>query len=65
MIFRWILVMLVALIVMNQINPWLKTLGIGRMPGDLHFILFGREWTIPLGSSVILSLVCAIVAKFL
>ena len=65
MIFRWILVMLVALIVMNQINPWLKKLGIGRMPGDLHFILFEREWNIPLGSSVILSLVCAIVAKFL
>ena len=32
-------------------------MGLGRLPGDFRFRLFGREWFIPRASTVLLSLV--------
>jgi hypothetical protein len=62
---RWILVFLLVLLVVDALGPWLKHLGVGRLPGDLHFRFLGREWHLPLASSVLLSLVCALVVKFI
>ena len=38
-------------------------LGIGRLPGDFNFRLFGREWSIPLMSTIVLSLAAALIAR--
>lgn len=62
---RWLLAVFVALVALNGIAPFLRKLGIGRLPGDLEFRLFGRDWSIPLASTVVLSLVVGLLVKWL
>jgi hypothetical protein len=62
---RWVLVVLLALILIDGLSPWLRRLGVGKLPGDLAFTFMGREWRLPLTSTLILSGVCALIAKFL
>ena len=62
---RWLLVTFLALMIFSGLQPWLRKLGFGRLPGDLHFRAFGREWWVPLGSTVMLSLIAAALAKWL
>ncbi len=62
---RWFLVTLLALVIFSGLQPWLQKLGFGRLPGDLHFRLFGRDWQIPITSTLILSMLAAGVAKWL
>ncbi|MGB6056519.1 MAG: DUF2905 domain-containing protein [Burkholderiaceae bacterium] len=52
---RWLLVVFIALAVLSAALPWLEKLGIGRLPGDLRFRLFGRDWSLPFASTVLLS----------
>jgi hypothetical protein len=60
--YRWLLVVFLALLLINSLTPWLQKLGFGRLPGDIRFRLFGREIFIPLTSTIILSIVCALIA---
>lgn len=62
--FRWLIVIFLALIFISWLSPLLQKLGVGRLPGDFRFRLFGREWFIPLASTVVLSAVAALIAKF-
>ncbi|MEQ1683109.1 MAG: DUF2905 domain-containing protein [Burkholderiaceae bacterium] len=62
---RWLLVVFIALLIFSGLRPWLEKIGLGKLPGDFRFRLFGREWFIPLTSSVVLSLLAMLVAKFL
>ncbi|TSE20160.1 hypothetical protein Talka_01055 [Tepidimonas alkaliphilus] len=62
---RWLLVTLLALVLINGLWPWLKRLGLGRLPGDFEFRLFGREWFIPLASTLLLSLLAAAIARWI
>jgi hypothetical protein len=39
----------------------LQKLGLGRLPGDLRFRAFGREWFLPFASTVLLSFVAGLV----
>ncbi|MDD2547129.1 MAG: DUF2905 domain-containing protein [Burkholderiaceae bacterium] len=61
---RWWIVVLLALLLINGLNPWLRRLGLGRLPGDFQFRCFGREWSFPLASTLLLSFVASLVAKF-
>ena len=61
---RWLLVLLLALIVISWLSPWLARTGLGRLTGDLRFKLFGREFFLPVATTVLLSLVAGLVAKF-
>lgn len=63
--FRWIIVIFLALILISGFTPLLQKLGFGRLPGDFRFRLFGREWFIPLTTTIVLSLVAGVVSKFL
>ena len=60
---RWLIVIFLALVLISGISPWLQKLGFGRLPGDFRFRLFGREWFIPLTSTLLLSLVAGFVAR--
>ena len=60
---RWILVIFLALVLISWFSPFLQKMGFGKLPGDLRFRLFGREWFIPLTTTVILSLVAGLIAK--
>ena len=54
---RWLIVVFLALLLFSGLRPWLEKMGLGKLPGDLRFRLFGREFFVPLASSVLLSLV--------
>jgi len=54
---RWFLVILLALLVFNGLQPWLQRIGLGRLPGDFRFRFAGREWFVPLTSTIVLSLI--------
>jgi len=62
---RWLIVVLLALIVLDGLTPWLQKLGFGRLPGDLRFRLFGKEFFLPLTTTIILSLLAAGIARVL
>lgn len=62
---RWLIVVFLALVLISGLTPLLRRLGIGRLPGDLHFRLFGREWFIPLTSTLLLSALASLIARWL
>ena len=62
---RWMIVIFLMLVFISALTPWLNKLGVGKLPGDLRFKLFGRERYIPLTSTVLLSLIATLVAKLL
>ncbi len=54
---RWLIVFLLAFLVFNGLHAWLRRIGLGRLPGDLHFRLRGKDYHLPLASSILLSLI--------
>jgi hypothetical protein len=63
-VIRWFIVILLALILINGLSPLLGKLGFGKLPGDFRFRLFGREWFLPVTTTLVLSMVVAGIAKF-
>jgi hypothetical protein len=63
--FRWLIVVFLVLVLINSVTPWLQKLGFGKLPGDFRFRIFGREFFIPLTTTLILSMVAAAIARFL
>ena len=61
---RWLIVVFLALVLINGLSPWLQRMGLGRLPGDWRFRLFGRDWCIPLASTLLLSFVASLIAKW-
>ena len=62
---RWLLVFLLAFLVFNGLQAWLRRIGLGQLPGDFTLRLFGRELYIPLGSSLLLSFVAMGIGYFI
>jgi hypothetical protein len=60
---RWVLVVFLVLLLIQGVSPWLNKLGFGRLPGDLRFTIFGKEFFIPITTTLILSMVCALIAQ--
>jgi hypothetical protein len=60
---KWLLTTFLALLVLTSLQPWLKRLGIGRLPGDLRFMRKGREVVLPFTSTVLLSLLLMAIAR--
>lgn len=63
--FRWLIVVFLVLVLINSFTPWLRKLGFGRLPGDFRFKIFGREFFIPITTTLILSMLAAAIARFL
>ena len=59
---RWLLITLLALFLINWLAPFLRRFGFGKLPGDFSFRLQGRDVNIPLGSTVILSLLVSLIS---
>ena len=59
---RWFIVILLALVLFSWLTLWLRRVGLGRLPGDFRFRLFGREWFIPLASTVVLSFIASLIS---
>ena len=62
---RWLLVFLLILLIFNRAGAWLQRLGLGRLPGDVRFTLFGREIFLPFASSVVLAVLATILMRLL
>ncbi len=62
---RWVIVIFLALMLISWFTPLLNRLGFGRLPGDLRFRLFGREFFVPLTTTIILSMIAAGIAHVL
>jgi hypothetical protein len=63
--FRWLLVIFLALMLINWFSPLLQKLGFGRLPGDFRFKLLGREFFIPLTTTILLSMLASLISKWL
>jgi Protein of unknown function (DUF2905) len=62
---RWLIVFLLACLLLNGLKGLLARIGLGRLPGDFTFRVAGREWFVPLASSLLLSLVAMGIAALL
>ena len=62
---RWLAVIFLALMIFSALLPWLEKLGVGRVPGDVRFRLFGQVVSLPFGSSLICYLLALLIAKLL
>lgn len=54
---RWLLIFLITFLLFNGLQGWLRRIGLGRLPGDLHLRWRGRELYLPFTSSLLLSFV--------
>lgn len=62
---RWTFTIFLCVIVLSASLPWLQKLGLGRLPGDFRFRLFGKEYVLPFASTILLSLVALAIGKVL
>jgi hypothetical protein len=62
---RWMLVIFLALILISWFTPFLHKLGLGKLPGDWRFTLFGREWFVPITTTIVLSMVASLIAQWI
>ncbi len=62
--FRWLIVILLVLVVANGMTPPLRRLGVGKLPGDFRFKLFGREWFLPIATTALLTVLASVIARF-
>ena len=61
----WLGIVFIALLVFSAFGPWLEKLGLGKLPGDVRFRLFGRDVFLSFASSVLIGLIGLVVARFL
>ena len=62
---RWMLVVFLALVLINGLFPILKKIGMGRLPGDFTLKLFGKEVPVPLASTMVLSGILSLIARYI
>ncbi len=60
---RWFIVIFLALVFISWFSPLLQKFGFGKLPGDLRFRLFGREWFIPVTTTIVLSFAASLISK--
>jgi hypothetical protein len=62
---RWLLTMFIALAILTALQPWLRRLGIGRLPGDFNFRIGSREYSFPFASTVLLTALMFLVGRLI
>ncbi len=60
---KWLLVMAVAVILLGVFALQLSRLGLWRLPGDLRFRHKGREYYLPITSTILISLVLTLLLR--
>ena len=61
---RWLIIIFLVLMVFSSLLPWLERLGIGHLPGDVRFSFFGKKIFLPFASTILFSLVVALISRF-
>lgn len=62
---RWLLTLFIALVVLTALQPWLRKLGIGRLPGDVNFRLGGRDYSFPFASTVLMTVLLFLIGRLI
>jgi hypothetical protein len=62
---KWLLTLILALVVLTLCTPWLRKLGLGRLPGDITVRHKGRDYYLPLTTTVLLSLALTLLARLI
>jgi hypothetical protein len=62
---RWVLTTFIALSILSASLPWMKKLGIGRLPGDFTLRMFGKEYPFPFMSTILLSVLLSLAVRML
>ena len=62
---RWLVIIFLVLIVFSSLLHWLEKLGIGRLPGDVRFSLFGKKIFLPFASTILIALFVALISRFI
>ena len=60
---KWLLVLVVVIVLLSVFAPSLSRYGLGRLPGDLRFKRNGREYYIPITTTVLISLALTLIAR--
>ena len=60
---RGVVAIFLLLLVFSGLLPFLSRLGLGRLPGDIRFKLFGNVFCLPFGSTVLWSAVAFVIAE--
>jgi hypothetical protein len=62
---RWVITTFIALAILSGSMPWLRKIGIGRLPGDFTLRLFGREYSFPFLSTIVISVLLTLIVRVL
>ncbi|MGI4984392.1 MAG: DUF2905 domain-containing protein [Janthinobacterium lividum] len=62
---RWLVTTFVTVMILSACWPWMGRIGIGRLPGDLRFRLFGRDYMFPFTSSILITLIGTALVRWL
>ncbi|MBK6401019.1 MAG: DUF2905 family protein [Rhodocyclaceae bacterium] len=63
---KWALSLLLVVLLLGLLHPRLvDRLRLGRLPGDLRFRLRGRDYLLPFASTLLLSLLAALLFRLL
>ena len=52
---KWILVMAVVVVLLGLFAPQLTKLGLWKLPGDVRFTRKGRDYFLPITSTILVS----------
>jgi hypothetical protein len=59
------IVIFLALMLISWFTPLLHKLGFGKLPGDVRFRAFGREWYLPITTTILLSFLATLIGRLL
>lgn len=62
---KWILVLVVVVILLGLFAPQLARLGLWKLPGDIRFKRNGREYFLPITSTVLISVAFTLLLRIL
>ena len=62
---KWILVLAVVVILLGLFAPQLAKLGLWKLPGDVRFTHKGREYFLPITSTILVSLAMTLLLRLL
>jgi hypothetical protein len=62
---RWLITLGIVLLVAGLLWPFLQKIGLGRLPGDIVIERGNFRFYLPLGTSILVSLVLSLLLWFL
>lgn len=62
---KWLITTVLALALFSGLSRVLSRFGFGRLPGDFTLHVRGRAWPMPLGSTLLLSAIAAVIAHLI